>query len=112
MTPPDASTLLSMILFEPGMVVRFPLPTHPQPSYNMMCSCGQTPILSEVPTQTNLRTVRCIHKLYTSAEFSGHVWIGRCEKCSRVFYAARRDAGLLPNKPLVIKRHKILTRQK
>ena len=109
MTIPDASVLLSMLLFEPGMVTRFPLPTRPLPEHRMMCSCGQTPRVGE---GSNLTAVRCIHKLYSSEEFSGHVWIGRCEKCSRVFYAARRDAGLLPNKPLVIKRHKILTRQK
>lgn len=109
MTIPDASVLLSMILFEPGMVTRFPLPSKPLPEHRMMCSCGDTP---KVGAATNLTPVRCIHKLYTSEEFQGHVWIGRCEKCSRVFYAARRDAGLLAKKPLIVKRHKILTRQK
>jgi hypothetical protein len=107
MTTPDASVLLSMLLFEPGMVTRFPLPAAPQPECRVMCPCGQTPRFGD---GGNLTTITCYHRLYTSAEFSGHVWIGRCPKCGKVFYAARRDAGLLPNKPLVIHRHKIVTK--
>ena len=104
--PPEPRELLAQILFDPGMVTRFPV-TKPGPEYRLMCSCGETPKIGG-----NLTTVVCAHRLYTSDEFRGHVWCGRCPKCGRLFYGAIKDKGVLPRRPLEIKRHKIVTRPK
>lgn len=105
MKTPDASDLLGAVLFTPGLVVRFPV-TKLQPVIKMVCSC------KPVPVDRSIRSVDCTHKLYSTPELSGHVWVGRCESCGRWFYGAKMDKALLAKKPLVIKRHKILTRQK
>lgn len=108
MKVPDAADLLAALLLAPGTVTRFPV-GKPQPQINMMCACGDTP---KVGANTNLNPVPCTHKLYSSAELSGHVWVGRCSKCGHWFYGARRDKAIMPRKALIVKRHKIVTRQK
>jgi len=105
---PSPTLLLGQLLFDPGMVTRFPVPTPPKAVYRLLCSCGKVPRVAQ--GRDNMTRVVCVSKLYSSEEFSGHVWIGRCANCGRLFYAAQRDKGILPRRPLEIKRHKIITR--
>lgn len=110
---PSPTLLLGQLLFDPGMVTRFPVPAKRASFFRVMCSCGETPTFGGKRPDSkghNLKTVVCTHKLYSTEEFSGHVWIGRCADCGRLFYAAQRDKGILPRRPLEIKRHKIITR--
>lgn len=100
MNVPDAKDLLAALLFTPGLVTRFPIARR-QPVIRAMCSC-----------EKELKPVDCIHKLYSSAEVSGHVWVGRCEKCGRWYFGAQRDKAMLARRPLEIKRHKIITGKK
>jgi len=103
MNVPDAKDLLAALLFTPGLVTRFPA-TKPQPVIRVVCSCGAVPRIGD---GTNLNLVACIHKLYSSAEVSGHVWVGRCEKCGHWFYGAQLDRGVLAKHSV-----KIITKQK
>lgn len=110
---PTPSELLGQLLFDPAMVTRMPPPKARRPV--ALCSCGQIPkvaLARKRKDEENLTRVPCHHKLYSDPMFSGHVWIGRCANCGRLYYAALRDKGILPRRPLEIKRHKIITRAK
>lgn len=112
---PTPSELLGQLLFDPGMVTRLPVPPLVRNKEVALCSCGAVPkvaLSSKRKSESNLTRVVCAHRLYSDAVYSGHVWIGRCQQCGRLFYAAQRDKGILPRRPLEIKRHKIITRAK
>jgi hypothetical protein len=100
MIAPDASALLAALLFTPRLVTRFPIGKR-APVLRMMCSC-----------EKELKPVDCVHKIYSSPELSGHVWVGRCEKCGHWYWGAQLDKGMLARRPLEIKRHKIITKAK